>query len=77
MTEEISDEAMSEADRVKRRNRIQTIVAIVIVLVIFVVILPLMIDYGEVWKAMKKLSFAELLVLAVLASLRMGSSAAL
>lgn len=75
--EEISDEAMSEADRVKRRNRIQTIVAIVIVFVIFVVILPQMIDYGEVWKAMKKLTVGELLILAGLAMLRMGSSAAL
>ena len=66
-----------ELAKQKRRTRIQAIVAVVVVFLVFVVILPQLIDYGEVWKAMKRLSFEQLVVLVVLASLRMGASALL
>ena len=70
----ISEEELAEQ---KRRTRIQAIVGIVVIALIFGVILPQLIDYGEVWKAMKRLSFTQLLLLMVLASLRMGASALL
>ncbi|MBG7603458.1 MAG: hypothetical protein IZT58_02330, partial [Actinobacteria bacterium] len=69
--------ADEELAKQKRRTRIQAIVGIVVIVLIFGVLLPQLIDYGEVWKAMKRLSFAQLIVLMVLASLRMGSSALL
>lgn len=79
MTEATVDlsSADEELAKQKRRTRIQAIVAIVVIVLIFGVLLPQLIDYGEVWKAMKRLSFTQLLVLMVLASLRMGSSALL
>lgn len=69
--------AAEVAAQQKRRNRIQAIVAAIVILLVFVVLLPQLIDYGEVWEAMKQLTIAQLLVLAVLATLRMGASALL
>lgn len=66
-----------ELARQKRRTRIQAVVAIVVIFLVFVVILPQLIDYDEVWKAMKRLSFGQLVTLMVLATLRMGASALL
>lgn len=66
-----------ELAKQKRRTRIQAIVAIAVIFLVFVVILPQLIDYGEVWRAMKKLTFTQLLTLMVLATLRMGASALL
>ena len=70
----IADEELAKQ---KRRTRIQAIVAIVVIVLIFGVLLPQLIDYGEVWKAMKRLSFTQLLILMVLALMRMSSSALL
>ena len=52
-----------------RRNRIQAIVAVAVVLLVFGVLLPQLIDYGQVWEAMKQLTIGQLLVLALLATL--------
>ena len=65
----IADEELAKQ---KRRTRIQAIVAIVVIVLIFGVLLPQLIDYGEVWKAMKRLSFTQLLILMVLALMLMS-----
>ena len=70
----VSDEELAKQ---KRRTRIQAIVAVAVIFLVFFVLLPQLIDYGEVWKAMKRLSFGQLLLLMVLATLRMGASALL
>jgi len=62
--------------RVKRRRRIELGVSLVLLLLLFGVILPQVIDYGQVWDAVTGLSVDEVVVLLVLGLIRIAIAAA-
>lgn len=72
---EVADPAELER-KVKRRRRIELGVSLVLLILLFGVILPQVIDYGQVWDAVTSLTVDQVLVLLVLGLIRIAIAAA-
>jgi len=64
---EVADSADLER-KMKRRRRIELGVSVVLLVLLFGVILPQVVDHGQVWKAVTSLSADQVGILLVLAS---------
>lgn len=65
-----------EAERVgqvRRRRRLQLAIGLVLLVVLFGLILPQLVDYGEVWATVKSLTASEFAVLVVLGLMRVAT----
>lgn len=58
--------------RVRRRRRIQFALSIVLVVLLFGVLIPSVVDYGEVWRAMRGLSGWQFAVLFLIGCIRIA-----